>query len=180
MRKLVPIRIKVNRGLTNKGMKIALYPRFNDLKPEVRESMDWCHYIDFRGIGMHYDRVNSIGRGNDFEYAYTCVPREFAEAAAKAFQGDVTIITEQEFKEFYDRAHINDDIEIIDTEVVQGILARIQLEKLNLNEMPNPSSEILAARSKCLDPNCQDKRGIRKNPRKTWELLKQHLQVEIG
>ncbi len=178
MKTLVPIRIKIGRGHDADGMKHAKYPDFNQLKPELRQGMDWCYYIDAYGLGIHYDKVENLGKGAEFEFACTCVPKSFADAAVKTFGADVEIISEEEWADFFNnRAHHMEDTEHLDTLVLQGILARVELE--NQGIAPKPSSEILALRKQCLDPACSDKFGIRKNERKTWAQYKELRGIKI-
>lgn len=164
---LVPIRVRVKRGVKG-GRKCAVYPEFNQIPSAIRQGVDWAVFIDTWGIGWHYDKVENIGSGRDEEYAITAVPEGFASAATELFPSDVRIISEAEAALFYEgRAHVRDEIERLDTEVLTAIAARVQLESLGV--APPPSVEIMEARKRCLDPADQNKSGIRANLRRTWK-----------
>jgi hypothetical protein len=121
------------------------------------------------------------------QWGATCVPEDFALAVLALFgpsgteeKGIVTRISEAEWETFYDeRAHAHEETEKLDTAVLQGIAARVALESDPNAPTKPPSAEILAARAKCLDPDEQNYRGIRKNLDKTWKLKKAALKVTI-
>jgi len=171
---LVPI--KVILGLRPNGE--AAWPNFNEIDPSIRDNQPWSKFIDSKGIGWIYDKVENLGTGADHGTACTLVPEDFADAAVESFPGTVSIINEVAFSEFYtNRAMVQMPTEFLDTDILQGIVARKQLEDLEV--APAPSEEILTARAKCLDPNEQHYRGIRKNLRKNWDSAKADLGVEI-
>jgi len=172
---LVPIKVKIEHGEL-KGHK---FPEFNNLPVQARKFMDWSHYIDAYGTGWHYSEEGfDEGRAPEYWYACTCVPEDFAVAAADKFSGQVTIITETEFEEFYDNeAMVNQDTEFLDTNALQGLTARIQLEESSAPTV-EPSEDILELRRKMLDPD-DPKQGIRKNPKKKWKDCKKHSNFGI-
>ncbi|MEX0701188.1 MAG: hypothetical protein WD069_03755 [Planctomycetales bacterium] len=170
---LLPIRVLL-RQRANGHLD---WPDFNRLPPEVRQGLEWSRFIDRHGIGWHYDHVENIGKGTGHDTACTLVPAEFAEAAAATFPERVTLLDEAEFERFYDeRAHAHEETEMLDKDVLQAILARVQLEEKGI--APPPSAEILALRQKALDPN-DPRRGIRKNPRRRWADAKAMLGVSV-
>lgn len=182
MKELVPIKIKILRGLVG-GKLQNKYPDFNSLSPEVRGHMDWSYFIDAHGFGMLYDQKSGFGEGDeenddpDCQFCATLVPLEFAEAAVAKLE-NVEIIDEEQWQHFFEgRQRTAFEIEVLDTEVLQGILARVQLEQLG--EAPEPSPEILEARVKCLDPTDQDHRGIRRSEKRLWVEAKAKARIEI-
>lgn len=174
MKKLVPIRIVLSSKEALDGTMPIRYPNFNQLSLEVRGNMDWCFFVDRRGYGMHYSRYTSESRQPDC--CWTLVPRDFAEAAAKTF-AEVTIRTEEEWEDFFDNnCKLHDPVDHLDIEVLQGIAARMQLEKMGVG--PAPSKDLQERRHKCLDPDC-DSPGVTHNCRKTWAQAKIRDQIEI-
>jgi hypothetical protein len=179
---LVPIRIKITRGVKN-GQLQNIYPAFNELDPSVRGNCDWAQFIDQYGIGHHYDHECGFGETDAYnddpgvQYTATCVPAAFASAAVDTFPNLVEILSETDFEAFYNtRSHDKDDTEVLDTEVLMGIQARIALE--DAGAAPAPSTEIRARRTECLDPT-HKRRGIRKNLRKKWADFKTLKGIEI-
>ena len=173
---LVPIRVKIKHGAVGGGIK-HIYPDFNLIAPSIRRGgMDWSIYFDFYGIGWHYDHLSGIGESDaynpdpDIWFGCTCVPEDFAIAAATLFPNDVEIIDEATFETFYnERAHIHEPAQFHDAEILEGIKAR---RDLGITDTP----EIL----KALDPN-DPTSGIRNNPVRFWEgcKLKTGLTIHV-
>lgn len=171
---LVPIKVILYRRADGG----ADWPNFNVLESSLRDNKPWSKFIDASGIGWLYDKVENLGTGADNGTAYTLVPEAFADAAVAEFPSLVSIIDEAEFKIDYEaRMSVNMPTEHLDDDVLQSIAARKQLEDLGV--APAPSAEIIAARVKCLDPDEQHYRGIRKNLRKKWDDAKGSFNVEI-
>ena len=171
---LVPIQVKLYRRANGE----ADWPNFNAIESSLRDNKPWSKFIDASGIGWLYDKVENLGTGADYGTACTLVPEGFADAAVILFPLVVTILSEADFEIFHnDRATIRSPIEHLDTDILQGIAARKQLEDLEV--APTPSAEIIEARTKCLDPSDQDHRGIRKNLKKTWADNKKELNVTV-
>lgn len=167
MKELVPIRIVIGTRLAEDGTMPLSYPNFNQLPLALRGNMDWSYFIDRRGYGMHYSRQSSAD--NKPACCWTLVPKDFAVAAAKAF-AEVTIHSEKQWAAFYDKdCKALDATEHLDNNKLQGILARVQLEKLGM--APKPSLKILELRKQCLDPE-YELTGITHNCRKTWAEAK--------
>lgn len=171
---LVPIQVILNRR-PDGGIA---WPDFNQVESSLRNDQPWSKFIDSAGIGWHYDKVNNLGTGADNGCASTLVPQAFAEAAVLLFPSIVSIVDEATFEKFYnDKANAHMPIEFLDTDILQGITARVKLETDGV--APAPSAEILAARAKCLDPTEQEYRGIRKNMKKKWTDARDALNVTI-
>jgi len=171
---LVPIKVILKRRANGE----ADWPDFNVIDSAKRNHKPWSKFIDAHGIGWLYDKVDNLGTGADNGTACTLVPEEFANAAVEKYPTLVSILSEAEFETFHDeRAMVRTPMEHLDTDILQGIIARKQLEDLGV--APVPSAEIVAARTKCLDPDDQDHRGIRKNLKKKWVDNKQELNVEV-
>ena len=171
---LVPIQVKLYRRANSE----ADWPNFNLIDSSLRDNKPWSKFIDAAGIGWLYDKVENLGTGAEYGTACTLVPEGFADAAVQLFPTLVSILTEADFEIFHDtRAMIKSPIEHLDTDILQGIVARKQLEDLDV--APAPSQAIVEARAKCLDPSDQDHRGIRKNLKKTWNDNKAELNVTV-
>jgi len=171
---LVPIKVILKRRVNGE----ADWPDLNVIDSTIRQHKPWSKYIDAHGIGWLYDKIDNLGTGADNGTACTLVPEEFANAAVAKYPLLVSILSEADFEIFHDtRAMIRTPTEHLDTDILQGIVARKQLEDLGV--APAPSQEILDARAKCLDPSDRDHRGIRKNLKKKWVDNKQELNVKI-
>ena len=171
---LVPIQVKLFRRANGE----ADWPDFNQIDSALRDSQPWSKFIDSKGTGWIYDKISNLGTGAVHGTATTLIPEDFANAAVARFPNLVSIVDEATFELFYEqRALIRMPTEFLDTEVLQGIVARKQLE--DLGEAPPPSQEIVDARVKCLDPSEQNYRGIRKNLKKKWKDAKSDYQVTI-
>ncbi len=172
MNNLVPIKIRIKRGNRN-GRVRNIYPDFNSIDSVIRKDMDWSYFVDANGIGLHYDKLDGFGEGTNpqEQFCATCVPKNFADEAVALFPNDVEIITETAFEIFYnDRAHIQEPDEILDAEILQGIVA-----KRNLGLPAKPSED------DALDPD-KPCLGIRKNHNKTWarKKLKQGIAIHAA
>ena len=171
---LVPIKLLLFRQRNGQ----VDYPEFNRIDSDIRNDMPWSHYIDSFGIGWHYDKIENLGTGHDFGTCCTLVPKDFADAASLLFPDLVSIIDEAEWETFYDeRCHAREPEEFLDTEVLQGIVARIDLE--DRRAAPPPSQSIVNRRAEALDPNDTATMGIRKNENKTWALFKAKTNLTI-
>lgn len=171
---LVPIQVKLYRRPNGE----AAWPNFNMIESSLRDDKPWSKFIDSSGIGWLYDKVSNLGTGAEYGTACTLVPEGFADEAVVLFPTLVSILSEADFETFHDtRAMVKSPIEHLDTDILQGIAARKQLEDLSV--APAPSAEIEAARALCLDPDDQNHRGIRKNLKKTWADNKVELNVSV-
>ena len=171
---LVPIKVLLYRRQDGG----ADWPNLNLVNIDTRGGKVWSKFVDSDGIGWLYDKVDNLGTGADYGTACTLVPKDFAEAAVALYPEVISIIDEATFETFHDdRAMVKSVIEHLDTEILQGIAARVALEDAEI--APAPSAEIVAARAKCLDPSDQDHRGIRKNMKKTWEDNKSTLNITV-
>lgn len=171
---LVPIKVLLYRRPSGG----ADWPDMNVVSVGSRGNKPWSKFVDSDGIGWIYDKVENLGTGADCGAACTLVPKPFADAAVAAYPALISVLTEAEFETFYnERAMVNQPTEKIDTEVLQGIAARVQLESDGV--APAPSAEIVAARTKCLDPAEQKYPGIRKNLKKNWSDAKSEFNAEV-
>ena len=171
---LVPIKVILKRRANGE----ADWPDLNIIEASKRDNKPWSKFIDSNGISWLYDKIDNLGTGAANGTACTLVPKDFADAAVLAYSTLVSIISEADFEIFYEeRAVVRMPTEFLDTDVLQGIAARKQLE--DLGEAPAPSAEIIAARAKCLDPTEQNFRGIRKNLRKKWDDAKTDMNVTV-
>ena len=185
---LVPIKVKILRGPDG----AHAYPPFNQLPAATRGHMDWSKFFDAHGLGWHYDGCGfgELDQGDDAAHEHantdpdcwfgcTLVPEDFAAAAAARWPELVSELTEESWEAFHDdRAHATEEVEHLDTEALQGLLARIQLERDPDAPTVEPSAEVLALRAQMLDPEDQ-KRGIRKNRRRRWADVKADRGVTV-
>ncbi len=127
---LIPIIVRI--GLRNKkGKSEHDHPEFNKLPEELRDGLDWSHYVDKFG-GWLYDRVSGHSThdpDNDSPHGIwlgmLLVPEAFANAAIKTFPDQVSQMTEPQCEAFYhDRCTINEPEIKDDTEVLQAIAAK--------------------------------------------------------
>lgn len=177
MRTLVPLKIKV--GLhefdDGQGHKAghAKYPNFNLIDSAIRKGMDWSHYIDRYGIGMHYDktcghREESVDSPFGEQCCCMCVPADFAAEAITLFPGVVSSMTGLEFEDFYNnKAHAHEPDEHVDKEVLEAIKAKEDL------------SIAVPEKTAAIDP-LNPARGIRKNHNKHWADFKDKAGVNIA
>ncbi len=171
---LIPIKVLLYR----RNGEGADWPNMNVIDSALRGNQGWSKFIDSDGIGWLYDKISNLGTGADHGTACTLVPKSFADAVVMAYPDLISTMTEVEFEDFYDnRSTINQPVETLDNEVLQGIAARVQLEKDAV--APAPSAEIVAARAKCLDPNEQNYPGIKKNLKKRWADAKGEFNAEV-
>ena len=172
---LIPIKVRIKIGADGRHE----YPQFNNLDSVVRDQMDWSKYFDSRGISWHYSQ-EGFGEGVDPDHWYgvTCVPKPFADAAVERFPDDVEAIPETELQRFYDEeAHVHDETEILDTQVLMGIAARVQLEESTAPTV-EPDPEILELRRRVLDPS-DPKPGIRRNPNRKRVDFKKRYNISL-
>lgn len=156
----------------------ADWPDLNVVESSLRGDQPWSKYVDSGGIGWLYDKVENLGTGAEHGTACTLVPKPFAEAAVEAYPALISIITEEEMETFYnDRSAVEQPTEHLDIDVLQGIAARVQLEKDGV--APAPSAAIVTARGKCLDPSEQKYRGVRKNLKKKWDDAKIEFNASV-
>lgn len=156
----------------------ADWPDFKQLDPSILQGMLPSHYIDNMGTGWFRDNVDNLGTGHTHGTALTLVPEDFANAAVAQFPDIVRIADEEEVETFWEeRVTINQDVEFIDTEALQGIKTRMDMEAAG--QLPIPSQEIIDARNRALDPNDDRKAGLRRNRLKKWEDAKQKLRVTV-
>ncbi len=151
-----------------------LFPPFNDLPKNLREDTDWSVYVDKFG-GWHYDRAaghsdhdpdNDSPRG--VWLGMLLVPDEFAQAAVANWSDQCRILTEAECESFYqERVHGKDPEELIDTDRLNGIVAK---DNLGLARTDHDT--------RALDPN-DDTPGIVINKMKQWTEYKLQRGITI-
>lgn len=178
MRNLVPIKIKsgLHEFDDGKGHKAghAKYPNLNLIDSGIRKNLDWSIYLDKHGIGLHGDKTcghkedGGVESPHGQQWLCTCVPADFANAAADMFPTEVSIISEVDFEDFYDnKAHAHESSERVDTDIIDAIKAKKDLG------LPVPEE------TDAMNPD-HPARGIRKNTNKTWTGFKAEAKVEIA
>lgn len=170
---LVPICVK----LLKKSDGSVGWPDLNTVPSNILKGSKWSQYIDTHGIGWIYDKVENLGTGHSFGRAATLVPLDFAQSAVGLFPDLVEIWTEEIFEEFHDqRTTLEQAEDTLDTVELQGIVARIQLEKeLGID----PSPELIQRRKDALDRD-HPQRGVNNNHKnKYWIIKKSSLSISI-
>lgn len=186
MRTLIPVKIKVLRGDSTKcsidGLDITAEFIGTDGKvrgvhgtpphkprPEspmahpyfIYEGEDIYNLVDKVGIGQNYQQDGGFSFGDDEQFTLVALPKPIADAFMVAHPTRVFQMTDIEAKEFFeDKAHVNDQEELIDTEIVQ----RIKLKQ----DMGIP---LTPQQKKAINPD-DPTPGIRKNPNKKWADFK--------
>lgn len=170
---LIPILIQVRRKI-ERGSLVNDYPDFNALPAEVREGMDWAHYIDAHGLRMHYDKKADFGQADeyngdpDMQYCATMIPEPFAKAAVGMFPERVELLTEAEWAEFYDsRAHAHEPEQHYDVETLQALVAKQAL-----------GIALTDSDRRALDPD-DAAAGIRKNCARCWKDMKATRVIKV-
>lgn len=170
---LVPIKVRI--GLKTKNERLLHgYPDFNSLPGELRDGLDWSHYIDKFG-GWHYDSVaghsdhdpdHDSPRGEWL--GMLLVPEAFAKAAIEKFGDQCSFLTEAECEAFYqDRCTVNQPDVHDDTETLQAIAAK------RAAGIPEDEQDVNA-----MDPD-HPMRGRRRNKTKTFDGYKQQRGISI-
>ncbi len=166
---LVPLKIKI--GKRENGS--AKYPDFNRIKVVQDLAIDWSVYIDSKGTGWHYDKTsshsdNTVDSPFGQQFGSILIPKEFADEAIDMFPEECTILTEEEFEDFYDnKAHVKDSEEIID----EGILTKIKLKK-------DLGLKLTAEQEDAIDIE-KEQKGITKNKNKKWKDYKLSKGIKI-
>lgn len=168
---LVPLKVRI--GLKQqKRRQIHAYPDFNSLDAELRDGLDWCHFVDQYG-GWHYDQIAGHADHDDESprgtwFGMLLVPEAFALAAVAKFPDQVEILDETEAERFYEqRAHVNEPAVHEDVQVLQAIAAK---RALGVKEDEHDR--------RALDVN-HSSSGRRVNKKKTWDGFKQACGIEI-
>lgn len=127
---LVPLRIKIGRKQSSKGMRND-YPDFNAIDSVIRHGLDWSNYVDTYGTRWHYDKLSGFKESDAYnpdpmiQYGMFAVPEDFANAALTLFPTKVEQLTEAEFETFYnDRAHSHESEEDCNSGVLNVIRAK--------------------------------------------------------
>lgn len=161
---LVAIRVKI--GLKSDGKKrFHSYPPFNEIPKDLRDGMDWSHFVDLHG-GWHYDCCGHDEEDTEsprgVQFGMLLVPEDFANEAVNRWPEQCSILNQQQAAKFYeDRVTVNQPDVTEDLDVLQVIAAKRQA---GLQEDDSDRE--------ALDPN-NPKRGRRKNETKKFaDMLK--------
>ena len=167
---LVPLQVRI--GL--KANRQHDFPPFNELDSNLRDNMDWSHFVDKFG-GWHYDQISGHADDDptndsprDTWLGLLLVPEDFALAAVAAWPSRCSIKTEVEAEKLYnERCHVRDSAIKEDTDVLQAIKAK---RDLSIDE---DQGDIDA-----LDPD-HPARGRRRNSKKTFAGFKAAEGISI-
>ena len=182
MRDLVAIKIKARMSATSTAYE---YPDWKQLSDKVwkgikhRTIQEQAKYFERYGISMFYDPcdmgdVDAEVLEYDVRYVGTCVPSDFARAAAKRFPNLVTILTPEEWEAWYDtRLACDQPDEIVDLKALQVIEILEALAARNYGKRPTQ-----AKIHKALDPK-DSTPGVIENPNKTWARLSKKKGVNL-
>jgi len=168
-RELTPLKVIIR--LKPNGQ--AKYPNFNRLLSVMDSDMDWCRYVDFYGLGWHYDKTcghkeDSVDSPLGTQIGVLIVPKEFADEAIEEFPDDCSAMTEVELQDFYDnKAHIHEPDEIFDMSILEGIQVKNSLG------IPLTTQQLDA-----INPD-KNTPGIRKNKNRYWADAKKTGNISI-
>ena len=156
---LVPLKVKI--GLkADRRRRTHAYPPFNEIPEELRDGMDWCHFVDQYG-GWHYDTIGHDEEDSESPrgvwFGMLLVPEAFANEAVTRWPEQCSILGEAQATQFYEgRVTINEPEIIEDLEALQIIAAKRQAG------IPEDESDIAAL---SLD---NPRRGRTRNRRKKF------------
>lgn len=168
---IVPIKVRI--GTKPNGH--AKYPHFDKLLCVQQSGVSWSSYIDAYGTGWLYDKCcghkeHTADSPYGFQWGVIGVPEIFAEQALAEpeFDGDVFELDEAELQDFYDN-HVGSQLP--DEEVDKYRLEVIAAKKA-------AGLELSADDIEAIDVN-NNKPGIRKNHRKTWQRFKDRTGFKV-
>lgn len=175
-RNLVPILVKLGRNTAGKFD----WPDFDAIDPAIRGDMRWSQYVDAHGLGWKYARelTPEEAEANIHCVAGTLVPPDFAAAAVALFPERIVPLSEAEWTDYFEqRVQPPGRDELLDVQELQSLAALAQLDQLGLLDAPAKAvlTKRLAAATNPGDPAP----GIRANPNRTWEQVKQRRGVAV-
>lgn len=170
---LIPLKVTI--GLKHeKRKRLHAYPDFNQIPENLRDGMDWSHFVDQYG-GWQYDKVS----GHDHEdtpngsprgvwIGMLLVPEDFANEAVSRFPDQCLILDETQASQFYEgRVTVNQPDVFEDTEVLQAIAAK---RSAGIEEDDDDRA--------ALGPD-NPRRGRRRNKRKRFADMLQNRGLKI-
>lgn len=170
---LVPIKVRI--GLKSvKSKMLHAHPDFNTLPEELRDGLDWSHYVDkfggwkYDNVAGHSDHDPDNDSPNGMWLGMLLVPEAFAQAAVEKFPEQCFFLTETECERFYEDRHTFDQPEINDdTETLQAVAAK------RAAGIPEDDQDRNA-----MDPD-NPMRGRRRNKTKTFAGYKQQRGISV-
>lgn len=183
---LAAIKVVIGRRLDGS----ADYPDFNSLPVVQASGMDWSRYIDVEGCGWCYDRVSghddedmAAGSPRGVQHGVLLIPEQFAIEAVAQFAATCTRLNEATCETFYDDRHVFD---VEDEQSDESVLEQLERELRLLKELegtpeapPNIAGLLIKCRrriKRAIDPT-HIARGVRDNPRSTWQRMKANRSI---
>lgn len=177
---MVPVKWKILRR--DNGEADNIDEHLNSVLRMLGIAKGGSQFIDEDCAAFVRDKISNLGTGAEHGVGACLMPKAVAEAVATEY-GTVAghrmaaeIISEADFETFYEErgtAHIPQDR--LDTDELNGIAARVQLEKdLGIT----PSADLVQRRKDALDPD-NTQMGVRRNRVKKWADVKADSGVEL-
>lgn len=128
---LVALKVEIGlKSVVEKGRskRRHAYPPFNELPAELRDGMDWSHFVDQYG-GWHYDTCGHNEEDAESPrgvwFGMLLVPESFANAAVEKWPDQCSILNQVQATAFYENRVTRDQPEIEeDLEALQIIAAK--------------------------------------------------------
>lgn len=169
--------LKVSMGLKREKDKrgiermVSAYPPFNELPSELRDGMDWSHFVDQYG-GWHYDCCGHNEQDDESPrgvwFGMLLVPESFANAAVEKWPEQCSILNANQAERFYEDRVTKDMPEIEeDVEALQIIAAK------RAAGLPEDESDQAA-----LDPD-NPRRGRRRSKTKKFADMLNHRGLKL-
>ena len=124
---LVPIKVAI--GLkSEKGKRLHAFPPFNELPVELRDNMDWSHFVDQYG-GWHYDFCGHDEEDDECPrgmwQGMLLVPESFANESVARWPEQCSILNAEQAERYYEERVTVKEPEIVeDLEALQIIAAK--------------------------------------------------------
>jgi len=171
-RERVPLMLKLRRWSNSAGELVLQYPAFDQIAPHLRAGLRWEAYIDYCG-GWFHDQLSPLGQVDEYnadpdvQFAGVIADARFALEARQRFPDDVTLLSPEEFEEFYEsRCAIVQPDELVNTTILDRIRARN-----GLSATPGqPTASMSPSDKRALDPN-DPTPGIQVNWRKQCKTM---------
>ena len=170
---LVPIKVRIGLRTRNERL-LHDHPDFNTLPIELRDGLDWSHYVDkfggwkYDNVAGHSDHDPDNDSPNGTWLGLLLVPEDFARAAVEKFPEQCSFLTEAECEAFYQNRHTFDQPEVNDdTETLQAIAAK---RAAGISEDDQDRN--------AMDPD-HPSRGRRRNKTKTFAGYKKQRGITV-
>jgi len=170
MRILVPIKVKI---LPKVGGGLD-YPDFQGVLQIFKDSPG------YKGGKIHYDQTSGLGMDSDHSpfgvfWGIKLVDEEFARQAIEAFPDRVTVLSDEEAKDFWEnRAYFSTSELSHDVEQLQSLKAEYDLKVI----IGQDTVELETKIAKALDPDDSEP-GVKRNLVVKWDTMKVEENITI-